>query len=81
MLPAATLASTSVFGNRAASDAGLGTPSLDAYAHVIGDPTFGRAVINTLVVAGLSAVLVTVVGGLIAWMVVRSSFAAVRSSS
>ena len=73
VLPAATLVWTSVFGNRGASETGLGQPSLDAYARVIGDPTFGRAVLNTLVVAGLSAALVTVVGGLIAWIVVRSN--------
>jgi iron(III) transport system permease protein len=72
VLPAAALTWTSVFGNLAPADEGFGRPSLAAYASVLADPAFGRAVFNTLVVASLSALLVTVIGGLIAWIVVRS---------
>ena len=72
VLPAAALAWTSVFGNWSPADDAFRRPSIDAYANVLGDPTFGRAIVNTLVVAGLSAALVTIVGAFLAWIVVRS---------
>ena len=72
LLPAAALVWTSVRGQRAPSDEAQAQLSFDAYANVLGDPAFGRAVMNTLIVASLSAALVTVVGGFIAWIVVRS---------
>jgi iron(III) transport system permease protein len=72
VLPAATLAWNSIFANTAAADTGGIAPSLAAYANLLDDSSFGRAVLNTVVVAGLSAALVTVLGGLIAWVVLRS---------
>jgi iron(III) transport system permease protein len=61
-LPAAALVWTSVSGSL----------SFDAYARVLANPAFGRAVLNTLIVAGSSAALVTTVGALLAWVLVRS---------
>ncbi len=60
-LPAAALVWTSVSGL-----------SFDAYTRVLANPAFGRAVLNTLIVAGSSAALVTTIGALLAWVVVRS---------
>jgi iron(III) transport system permease protein len=72
ILPAAALAWTSVFGNQIPSLANVLQPSLAAYARVFADPNFVRSVANTLIVSGLSAALVTLVGALVAWLIVRS---------
>ena len=46
--------------------------TLSAYQRVLDDPAFVRAVLNTLAVAVLSALLVTTVGVLLAWILVRT---------
>jgi iron(III) transport system permease protein len=71
-LPAAALVWTSIFGNDVPSAAELARPSFDAYSRVLADPNFLRSAANTLVVAGLSATLVTILGALLAWLIVRS---------
>ena len=72
VLPAIALVWTSVFGNHPPSWASLSRPTLAAYVRVVTDPAFGGAVVNTLVVAGLSALLVTAIGALLAWIRARS---------
>jgi len=71
-LPAGALLWTSVAGNHAPGDDVSGRLSAAAYATVLADPTFARAAVNTLVVATLSAALVTSVGACVAWIVLRS---------
>jgi iron(III) transport system permease protein len=70
-LPAAALLWTSVFGNETPLMPTAGTPSIAAYARLLEDSAFWRAVVNTLIVAGLSAAIVTMVGAVLAWMLVR----------
>jgi iron(III) transport system permease protein len=70
-LPAAALFWTSVFGNQAPLTTPIGVPSFEAYMRLFAGPTFWRAVVNTLVVAGLSALIVTTVGAVLAWIQVR----------
>jgi iron(III) transport system permease protein len=67
-LPVAMLIWTSVFGNVSPFAADGGPPSLDAYARLVADPVFSRAVGNTLLVATLSAIIVTTVGAALAWI-------------
>jgi iron(III) transport system permease protein len=43
---------------------------LTAYARLLTDPAFWRATLNTLIVAGLSAAIVTSVGAVMAWILV-----------
>jgi iron(III) transport system permease protein len=73
-LPAATLVWTSLFGYGVPGKTPLADVSLTAYRNFIADPTFWRAFGNSLIVALCSAALVSAVGGLIAWIVVRSTF-------
>jgi iron(III) transport system permease protein len=70
-LPVAMLIWTSLFGNQSPLAADIGSPTLQAYARLVADPAFGRAVGNTLLVATLSAGLVTMVGAVLAWILVR----------
>ncbi len=72
VLPVIALVGTSIVGNAPLSTSMLQHATLDAYRTVIADPTFARAVANTIVVATLSAIVVTAVGVLLAWIVVRT---------
>jgi iron(III) transport system permease protein len=72
VLPVAALVGTSLFGNVPLSAAALEHVTLDAYRRVVTDPVFVSAVGNTLVVATLSATLVTTIGLLLSWILVRT---------
>ncbi len=50
------------------------TLSLDAYRALLSDNRFWPAVRNTFVVAGLSAGLITLIGALLAWQILRLRF-------
>jgi iron(III) transport system permease protein len=68
-LPAATVFWTSVFGN--ASLSSIGSPSFDSYTRLLANPIFWRALVNTIIVAGLSAAMVTTIGAVLAWALDR----------
>src|SRR5262249_53323329 len=71
-LPAVTLVWTSLFGFLTPGKAALADASLAAWRSFLGNPTFWRAFLNSFLVAGLSALIVSLVGGLIAWTVART---------
>jgi iron(III) transport system permease protein len=68
LLPAVVLVWTSFTGG---SNDGLG---LNAYRTLFADNRFWPAVRNTFVVAGLSAGLITLIGALLAWQILRLRF-------
>jgi iron(III) transport system permease protein len=68
ILPAVVLVWTSFSGG---SNDSLG---LHAYRALLGDNRFWPAVRNTFVVAGLSAGLITLIGALLAWQILRLRF-------
>jgi iron(III) transport system permease protein len=68
VLPAIVLVWTSFSGG--SND----TLSLDAYRTLLADNRFWPAVRNTFVVAGLSAGLITLIGALLAWQILRLRF-------
>jgi iron(III) transport system permease protein len=68
ILPAIVLVWTSFTGG--SND----TLSFDAYRRVFADQRFLPAVGNTFVVAGLSAGLITLIGALLAWQILRLRF-------
>jgi iron(III) transport system permease protein len=72
VLPAAVLMWVSVFGYASPSLAALPNLSFKAYAELFRDPRFHLAVGNTFVAAGVSAFVVTTIGALVAWTVVRT---------
>lgn len=71
VLPTVVLVLISLFGFRTPTWDTLSAASLGAYAAVLADSTFWDAVVNTFMVAGLSAAIVTVLGATLAWMLVR----------
>jgi iron(III) transport system permease protein len=71
-LPAAILAWTSLFGYAAPSRAVIGAGSLASYLRLLSDAVFWRAVGNTIIAAGLSALIATAVGAVIGWIVTRT---------
>ena len=71
-LPAFTLIWTSLFGFLAPGKASLADLTFKHYADFLFNPAFWTAIRNSLVVAGLSALIVSLLGGLIAWTVSRS---------
>jgi iron(III) transport system permease protein len=73
-LPAAALFWTSLFGYGVPGRSPLSDGSLAAYWAFLGDTTVWRAFANSLIVAVCSATLVTLIGALLAWIVVRSRF-------
>ncbi len=73
-LPGAALIWTSLFGYVVPGKAAWSDLSVAAYLKFLSDPIFWRALMNSLLVAAASAVLVTFVGALIGWMVARSRF-------
>jgi iron(III) transport system permease protein len=72
VLPAAALVWTSLFGYGVPGRAPLSDLSLAAYRQFLFDATFWRAFRNSLLVAGGSAAIVTLVGSLVAWIAARS---------
>lgn len=72
LLPAVVLLWASVFGYEAPSAAALGAADFAGYADLLTSAKFWIAVRNTFLVAGLSAALVTMIGGMIAWTVLRT---------
>jgi iron(III) transport system permease protein len=73
LLPLLTLVWTSLFGYAGPGRVSLAEAHVLPYRQFLTDPTVWRALGNTLVVATLSALLVTGLGGLIAWIVARST--------
>ncbi len=73
VIPAAVLVWVSLFGFNPPTVGSLGKVSFDAYSELLSDFRFYRAVGNTFLVAGLSAFIVTLVGALVSWVVVRSN--------
>ena len=73
LLPLLTLIWTSLFGYAPPGRVSLAEANIAPYRNFLTDPTLWRALGNTLVVATLSALLVTGLGGLIAWIVARST--------
>jgi iron(III) transport system permease protein len=71
-LPIAVLLWTSIFGYRPFSGALLSSASLDGYRHLFATGAFWLALRNTFLVAGASAAIVTVIGALLAWIVLRT---------
>ena len=71
VLPTAVLVWISMHGFQTPSWSRLSMGSLEAYATVLGDVRFRDAEGNTFLVAGLSATIVTVIGALLAWTIVR----------
>lgn len=74
VLPALVLLWTSVFGYAPPSLGALEKASLDAYRTLFAEPNFWTGLGNTFLVAGLSALIVTAVGGLLGWIIVRTRF-------
>lgn len=72
VLPALVLLWTSFFGYAAPSAESLEKFSLDAYRTLFAEPAFWTGLRNTFLVAGLSALIVTTVGALLGWIIVRT---------
>jgi iron(III) transport system permease protein len=72
LLPAAVLVWTSFFGFERPSFALLARPSFAAYAALFADPVFWQALRNTFIVAASSALLVTILGAALAWIILRT---------
>jgi iron(III) transport system permease protein len=72
ILPALVLLWTSLFGFNAPSLAALSNISFTPYIELFQEVRFYRAVGNTFVVAGGSAVIVTLIGAMLAWILVRT---------
>lgn len=71
-LPAGVLVWASVFGYGAPTLAALRGATVKSYVQLVGDPTLWLALRNTLLVAALSALIVTTLGALLAWILVRT---------
>ena len=72
VLPAIILVWTSLFGYAPPGSVPLDRISLGAYQRSLADPVFWIALRNSFLVAILSALIITVIGGVIAWIVTRS---------
>jgi iron(III) transport system permease protein len=72
VIPALVLIWVSLFGLVIPSPEAFTRFSFSAYADLLGESRFYRASGNTFIVAGLSAMIVTVVGVLISWVILRS---------
>ena len=73
VLPALVLLWISLAGYRTPSIESLGELSLDAYGSVLASSTFLLAAKNTFIAAATSAALVTAIGTVLAWMLVRTT--------
>jgi iron(III) transport system permease protein len=74
VLPALILVWTSLFGFSVPGSVPLGGASLESYRQLLADPMLWRAVYNSFTVAILSALIVTLLGALLAWIITRSTF-------
>jgi iron(III) transport system permease protein len=74
ILPALILLWTSVFGFSVPGSVPLDQASFVSYQQLFADPMLWRAVRNSFTVAILSALIVTLLGALIAWIVTRSTY-------
>lgn len=72
VLPALVLLWISFFGYAPPGQGSLPTVSADAYRQLFADPRFLLGLRNTAIVAVVSALIVTALGGLTGWIVVRS---------
>jgi iron(III) transport system permease protein len=72
LLPALVLVWTSFFGLERPSIAVLLHPNLSAYTNLFADPVFWLALRNTFIVAGASALIVTLLGAALAWIILRT---------
>jgi iron(III) transport system permease protein len=72
ILPVLVLVWTSFFGYRDPSWVTLASINFETYAGLFRDPKFWLAVRNTLIVAGLSAAIITFIGALISWVILRT---------
>jgi len=71
-LPIAVLLWTSLFGYRPLGGDLLAALSLDGYRDLFAQPDFWLALRNTFLVAGASAAIVTTIGAVLAWIVLRT---------
>jgi iron(III) transport system permease protein len=74
ILPGLILVWTSLYGYSAPGSVALDAVSLASYRALFADPALWRAVANSFIVAILSALIATLLGALIAWIVTRSTF-------
>jgi iron(III) transport system permease protein len=74
-LPAAVLLWTSCFGYKPPFSAAASDFSLDAYRELLASRAFWLGLRNTFLVALLSALIVTVIGALLGWIISRSRLA------
>jgi iron(III) transport system permease protein len=72
VLPALVLLWTSLYGYRDPTFATLPQISFAGYSTLFTDPKFWLAVRNTFIVAGLSATIITLIGALLSWVILRS---------
>ncbi|NQV54538.1 MAG: iron ABC transporter permease [Rhodospirillales bacterium] len=72
ILPAVVLLWTSLFGFNTPSIAVLSNISFTPYIELFQETRFYRAVGNTFLVAGGSAAIVTLIGAMLAWILVRT---------
>jgi iron(III) transport system permease protein len=74
VLPALILVWASLLGYVPPSLAALETASLGAYQRLFADPSFWLALRNTAIVAGASALIISLLGGLLGWTLLRLRF-------
>jgi iron(III) transport system permease protein len=74
LLPALILVWASLLGYVPPSLAALEEATFAAYDRLFADPSFWLAVRNTLIVAGASALIISLLGGLIGWTLLRLRF-------
>jgi iron(III) transport system permease protein len=72
VLPAAVLLWTSLFGYALPTSATAADFSVEAYRQLFASPAFWLGLRNTFVVALASALIVTVIGALLGWIISRS---------
>ena len=72
LLPALVLVWTSLFGLERPSWALLARPRFAAYGELVANPLFWLALRNTFLVAGASALIVTLLGAALAWIILRT---------
>jgi iron(III) transport system permease protein len=74
ILPALVLLWTGFFGYATPSIDSLAKFSLNAYRALLGNRLFWLGLRNTALVAFLSALIITALGGILAWIIVRTDF-------
>jgi iron(III) transport system permease protein len=75
VLPVFVLLLSSLYAADMTSLAALSKLNFTAYRNVLAKPELWSAVKNTFLVAGLSAAIVTIIGTLLSWIVLRMHFA------